>query len=194
MLSCPKFCGQKLGSSCCFQCAQRYSTGFSSGAYAGRNSSQRRPRCCAHKIPHRAAAMARQSVPDDQQLAGDMTQQMRKEQDDLRAADGSRKQSEVEVPPGHPGHRRQGLPVEVILQHRRLPFRRPGAAAVWALAQSAFVDENDRAPLVLGFFLISGQRFCFHCRIFSSFRSRARPAGRWQLHPNCRKMRQTWPG
>ena len=35
----------EVGNSCCFQCAQRYSTGFSSGAYAGRNSSQRRPRC-----------------------------------------------------------------------------------------------------------------------------------------------------
>ena len=43
-------------------------------------------------------------------------------------------------------------------------------------------------------FLISGQRFFFHCRIASSSRSKARPVGRWQLHPNCRNIRQTWPG
>src|SRR5207248_696668 len=46
------------------------------------------------------------------------------------------------------------------------------------------------APLFPGFFLISGQRFCFHSRIFSSSRSSARPTGRWQLQPNCRRMRQ----
>ena len=99
----------------------------------------------------------------------------REELDDLRAADRSRKQAEVEVPPRHPRHRRQHLPVEVILQHRRLSPWRPSAAAVRALAQSAFVDEDDGAPLFLGFFLISGQRCCFQRRILSSSRSSARP-------------------
>ena len=87
--------------------------------------------------------------------------------DDLRAADRPRKQAEVEIPPRHSRHRRQHLPVEVIVQHWRLSPWRPGPAAVWALASSAFVDEDDSSPLVLGFFLISGQRCCFHCRIFS---------------------------
>jgi hypothetical protein len=59
---------------------------------------------------------------------------------------------------------------------------------MWALAQSTFVDEHDRPAFFPGF-LISGQRFRFHCRIFSSFRSSARPTGRWQLQPNCRRMR-----
>jgi len=49
---------------------------------------------------------------------------------------------------------------------------------VRALAQSAFVDEDDGAAFLAGFFLISGQRFCFHRRIFSASRSRARPVGR----------------
>src|SRR3974377_423833 len=72
----------------------------------GREELQPKPSpLLAHKIPHRAAAMAWQPVPDDQQLAGDMAQQMRKKQDNLRTADSSRKQSEVEVPPGHSGHR-----------------------------------------------------------------------------------------
>jgi hypothetical protein len=42
---------------------------------------------------------------------------------------------------------------------------------VRALAQSAFVDEDDGTAFFLGFFLISGQRCCFHRRIFSSSRS-----------------------
>src|ERR1700720_2921110 len=103
--------------------------------------------------------------------------------DDLWATDRSWKQSEVEVPPGHARHRRQPLPVEVILQHRRLSAWRPGTAAVGALAQSTFVDEDDRTAFFPGFFLISGQRFCFHSRIFSSSRSSARPTGRWPLQP-----------
>src|SRR6266704_225435 len=106
---------------------------------------------------------------------------MHEKLDDLRTTDRSWKQSEVEVPPGHARHRRQRLPVKVILQHRRLSAWRPGTAAVRALAQSALVDEDDGAPLFAGFFLISGQRFCFHSRIFSSSRSSARPTGRWQL-------------
>src|SRR5438876_1696134 len=113
---------------------------------------------------------------------------MHEKLDDLRTTDRSWKQSEVEVPPGHARHRRQRLPVKVILQHRRLSAWRPGTAAVRALAQSALVDEDDGAPLFAGFFLISGQRFCFHSRIFSSSRSSARPTGRWQLQPNCRRL------
>ncbi len=122
--------------------------------------------------------MAGQPVPNDQQLARNVAQQMREKLDDLPAADGAGKQPEIEVPPGHPCHRRQRLPVEVVLQHRRLSARRPGAAAVRALAQSAFVEEDDRPAFVFGLFFNSGQRFRFHLRIFSSSRSRARPVGR----------------
>src|SRR5437899_11257948 len=73
--------------------------------------------------------------------------------DDLRAADGAGKQPTVKVPPSHAGHGRQHLPIEVILQHRRLSPWRPGPATVWALAQSAFIDEDDGAALFSGFFL-----------------------------------------
>lgn len=50
------------------------------------------------------------------------------------------------------GRDRDHLPVEVILQHRRLTAPRPRAAAVPSLTQSAFVDEDDRAMLFLCFF------------------------------------------
>ena len=107
--------------------------------------------------------MARQTIPDDQQLARNVAQEMGEKLDDLGAADGSWKQPEVEVPPSHSRNGRQCLPVEVILQHRRLPARGPGTAAVGTLAQSAFVDEDDGAAFVFGLFFNAGQRFCFHC-------------------------------
>jgi len=152
------------------------------------------PRLLSNEVPHRPAPVRRQSIPDDQQPAGYVMQQMGKKKDDLRRADGAGKQTEVEVPPGYPRHGRKRLPVEVVLQHRRLTFRRPSTAAVGPLAQSTLVDEDDGPAFVLGFFLISGQHLCFHSRIFSSSRSSARPVGRWQLQPNCRKIRQACEG
>ena len=148
----------------------------------------------AHELPDRPAAMRGQSVPDDQQLARKMTQQMREKLDDLRAADGSWKQPEIEVPPSDSRHHRKCLPREVVLQHRCLSFRCPGACAVRALAQSAFVGEDDGTPFFSGFFLIPGQRFRFHARMLVSSRSRARPTGRWQLHPSRRRIRQACEG
>src|ERR1700732_342753 len=90
-----------------------------------------------------AAAVSGKAVPDDQQLAREMGQEMRKKLDHLGTANGSRKEPEVETPPGYPGHRREQLPVEMILQHWSLSARRPSAAAVGSLAQPALVDEDD---------------------------------------------------
>src|SRR5437899_7635471 len=152
------------------------------------------PSLLPHEVPHCAAAMDRQSIPDNQQLAGNVPQQMRKKLDDLGSADRSGKQPEIKIPKRDSSHDRKSLPVEVILQHRCLSPARPGARAVRTLAQSAFVGEDDGAALFLRFFLISSQRFCFHCPIFASSRSSARPTARWQLHPSRRKMRQACEG
>ena len=126
---------------------------------------------------------------------GGMAQQVGQELDHLRTPNRAGKQPKVKVPPGHARHRRQRLTVEVVLQHRRLSSWRPGTAAVRPLAQSAFIDEDDRAALVLGFFLMwrsacaSSGNWLFPSRS----RALARP-GRWQLHPNCRRIRHACPG
>jgi hypothetical protein len=52
------------------------------------------------------------------------------------------------------------------------------------LAQSTFVDEDDRAALFCGFFLMLGQVLRFHWSMASSLRSSARPAGRCGLQPD----------
>jgi len=171
-----------------------YSTGFSSGTYAGRCSRWIRPERIGYVLPHQAALVSPQAIPHHQQRSGDVPSQGLQELHPLRAADRSGKEAEVEVPPPQPSHRRQHLPVEGILQHGRLSLGRPGAATMGSLAQPAFVDEDDRAAFPLGFFLIPGQRRFFQCWIVSSLRSNARPVGRWQLQPNRRRMRQTWPG
>src|ERR1019366_9160361 len=97
--------------------------------------------------------MTAQAVPNDQQLARQMAHQMFEELDHLRTFDGAGEEPEVKVPPRHPRHRRQGFPVEVVLQHRGLSPRRPGAAAMGPLAETALVDENYDPALIFGLFL-----------------------------------------
>src|ERR1700676_2138991 len=87
-----------------------------------------------------------------------MTQQMLEELDHLRTFDGAWKEPKVKVPPRYPRHRRQRFPVEVVLQHRSLSPRRPGAAAMGPFAEPALVDENYDPALLFGLFFNSGQR------------------------------------
>ena len=61
------------------------------------------------------------------------------------------------------------------------------------LAQSAFVEEDDRAPFPTRFFLMVGHVFFFQVRIASSLRSRARPVGRCGLHPSPINIFHTCP-
>ena len=132
------------------------------------------------------------AIPDYQQSARQMTQQMGKEVHHLRGADGSLVKPEIEVPPSDASEGRKHLPVEMILQPWGLSARGPRAHPMGPLAQPTFVDEDDGAPLAERFFLSRGQRTRFQYRMASSSRSIARPVGRWQLQPSWRKMRQTW--
>lgn len=147
-----------------------------------------------HEVPDQSAAVLAQSVPDHQEVAWNLTQQTTKEIHNLWTPDRTGIQPEVKRPPGHTGDRGQGLPVEVILQDRGLASRRPRAATMRLQAQSAFVDEDDRLAFASGVFFRAGQWVFFHQRIASSLRSSARPVGRWQVQPSCRRMRHTWLG
>lgn len=132
------------------------------------------------------------AIPDYQQSARQMTQQVREKVHHLRGADGLSVKPKIKVPPGDAGDGREHLPIEMILQHRGLSARRPSPYPMGSFAQPAFVDEDDGAPLAERFFLSRGQRTRFQYRIASSSRSSARPVGRWQLQPSWRRMRQTW--
>src|ERR1700704_5840148 len=78
---------------------------------------------------------------------------MLEELDHLRTFDGAWKEPKVKVPPRYPRHCRQSFPVEVVLQHRSLSPRRPGAAAMGPFAEPALVDENYDPALIFGLFL-----------------------------------------
>ena len=170
-----------------------YSTGFSSGVRRQVLHGQS-TLLVMDELLRNSAAVGRQPVPNQQEVAGDVAEQVLEELDDLFGLDGVFEDLKVEVPQGYASDDRQRLPVEMELKHGRLPARCPGAPPVGPLAQTTFVDEDDRPALLLGFFLISGQRRCCQSSIRASFRSNARPTGCCTLHRNCLKMRQTCPG
>jgi hypothetical protein len=145
------------------------------------------------ELAYQFASMCRQAIPDHQQRSAQMLEQMGEEDNRFLFAHGFVEDLEIEVPESQAAGDRYGLPVEVILQHRRFPAGSPRAAAVRALAQSAFVDEDDRPAFFLGFFLMAGQVLRFHSTMASSFRSSARPFGRCGLQFNWRSNFQTWP-
>jgi len=140
-----------------------------------------------------AAAMGGQSIPDDEQVTGQVAEQMLKKQDHLLAPDRLFEDLEIEVPQGDTGDDRKGLPVEVMLQDGSLSAGCPSAAAMGTPAQPAFVDEDDRTPLFAGCFLMAGQRFFFQSSMAASFRSTARPTGNCGLQFNFRRIFHTWP-
>src|SRR6202035_4158308 len=57
----------------------------------------------AEKFADQPRPMCRKPVPDHHQLAGQMTQQVTEEVDDLRCANGRRIEPEVKTPPSHSG-------------------------------------------------------------------------------------------
>ncbi len=82
-----------------------------------------------------------------------LAQQMLQELDGLRRSHRSGEQPEIEPEPGDASYRAQRHPAEVACSSGVCPLRRPGAAAVWALGQSAHVDENNGLALRGSFFL-----------------------------------------
>jgi hypothetical protein len=148
------------------------------------------PTLHSHEIAHEPAAVLAQAVPDDKDVPVNMSEQVRKEDDDLGASDGARKQPEIEVPPRHPRNSRERLPVEVEFKHWSLSPWSPRSHSMGPLAQSAFVDEDDGLSSAFSVFFSSGQRWCFHRWILSSSRSRARRAGRCGVHPRDLSTRQ----
>ena len=148
----------------------------------------------ADKLLGDFATVGRQPIPNQQDVALDATEQVLEKLDDLFGPDGALEDLEIEVPDGDPGDDRNGLPVEMELQYWRLPAWRPRAPPMRSLAQAAFIYKYDCPAFFLSFFLISGQRWCFHSSIRASSRSSARPTGCCALQFNCRRMRQTCPG
>jgi len=140
------------------------------------------------------APMNRRAIPEDQDSPGNMPLEVPEKRDHLQAFDAAGMDLEIESPKYQAANDRKTFPVEGFVEDRGLSTRGPSARPRGAGAQSAFVDEDDGAPLLAGFFFKAGQVVRFHWRIAFSSRSTARRSGRWQLKPLAPSKRQTCPG
>lgn len=144
-----------------------------------------------HKILHQGTAVDGRSIPQDQYLAWNMTQQVLQKKDDLRALDAAGVDLKVKTPQGQSANDGEALPVEGFLQKRSLPAQGPSARPGGTCAQAAFVDEDDGLLLAAGFFFKAGHCTRRQWRMAFSSRSIARRSGRWQLKPLAPSKRQT---
>src|SRR5439155_26033707 len=120
--------------------------------------------------------------------------QVAKEVQDLFLPHAPLVRPKVELPQSHPCSDGEVIPIELVLQDGRNAALGPCAHPMRSLAEAAFVYEDDEPALFLCFFLRAGHMFSFQSRMAASFRSRARPTGRWQLQPSFwRKIHHTWP-
>ena len=145
-------------------------------------------------IPDQPTAMDRGAIPDDQHLARNVPLEMPQELDHLGAFDAAGVDLEVEPPARQAANDREALPIEGLLEYRRLSTRSPSPSPRRARAQPAFVDEDDDSLLFCGFFFIAGHSTRFQYRMALSLRSTARRSGRWQLKPLASSSLQTCPG
>src|SRR2546425_2021912 len=163
----------------------------------------RQPRPGAREIlPHHAALVPTQPVPDQDDVAPREVPLERAQEGDQReivVAPGPRLEVTAPAPAvpaeGQGRRDRQARPVRArVRQDRRVAARGPGAADDRPVRDAAFVFEDDPGPAPPGVFFTWGQRRRFHSAIAASSRSRAWRVGRWSDHPRRRRMYQTWPG
>lgn len=155
----------------------------------------------AQVVLHGGALMRRQAIPDeDDPTSAELPLEVGEEVDEgqvvVTAGAGLEEEPAApEVPPKSDGDRDgELLPIEGMDQDRGFAAGRPGAPDGWPLRDAALVLEDDPGAAAPSVFFTVGQRVVIQCWMAASFRSRARLAGRCNVHFIRPKTRQTWPG
>ncbi len=137
----------------------------------------------SEKVTEVGTAMSRQAIPDKQQFAGEMTEQMLEEMHEIRTFEGPfLRQGEQPAIGGDGADQRQVIAGEGNWQQ--------GSAAHWSIAtrqrrqqiKSRFIDKPYRSAFLDGLFSSSGQRSACQRSIAASSRWLARLTGFWLLH------------
>lgn len=129
-------------------------------------------------------------IPDHDDRAAEVTQQVPEEFADLRLADVLAVQVEVESEPPAPGaHRDAGDDRDPVValpeaQEWRLAAGGPGSADAGDEQEAAFVYEDEVGAQPRGVFFIRGQSFSFHRVMACSSRWSARLSGFCGVQPS----------
>ena len=140
----------------------------------------------------RLAPMDGSAVPDDQELAGDVAQQMREEAHDVRARVGVILHQHAE-PAGRcdAADDRQMIAAQWQAEDGSLTTRRGGADGAGEQVEARFIDPDDGPALLVSPFFRAGQRSVRQASIAASFRWLARSIGCWTLQPSARRSLPT---
>lgn len=127
-------------------------------------------------------------IPEQDDRAGQMPEQVAQKEADFRAADVRPMQLIVEGDPMAFRTDRQGgdqrhLAMLIAISRQGCPApRRPRAAHGAEQEEARFVKEDEVGAQLQSPFFMRGHSSRFHCSIRSSLRSKARRSGFWQLH------------
>jgi len=140
----------------------------------------------------RLAAMNGSAVPDHQQLAGDVAQEMLEEADDVWALVRVLLHQHEQTPLRcDAADDRQVVAAQREAEDRRLPAWGVGPDRTWEEVEARFVDPDDRPALLVSPLFRTGQRSVRQAAIATSLRWLARVMGFWTLQPAARRSLPT---
>ena len=147
------------------------------------------------EVLHGLAVVDRGTIPDHQELARDMTQQMLQELHDLRTANRTLVDpQEQAVIQADAADDRQVVTGQRHPQDGRLAARSVGADHRWQQVEARLVYPDDRLAGTFGPFFRAGQRVAYQAAMAASSRWVARTRGFWGLQPIVRNSRLTCAG
>ena len=158
---------------------------------------QLQPSCrpLGEEVLDRLGTMDGRAIPDHEEVALDVAQQMLEKADDLGAPESPLAHLQEDPPVvGEAAQHGQMIARAGHAQDRRLAPRRVGAHEPRQQVEGGLVYPDDRAPLALGFACRAGQRSANQAVIACSSRWVARRIGFWTLQPISRRSRLIWAG
>ena len=152
------------------------------------------------EISHLGAAMRREAVPHEHDVAGQLSQKLAEELDHPFLVDGlvgvqtqQQSQSVTARADRHGADDRKVLmPAAPLMENRCLASDRPGAADERVQEKAGFILENEMGREARGLFLIRRQSLRTQVAMASSSRSKARRCGLCGVKPRRRKRRGRW--
>src|SRR3954471_6421760 len=150
---------------------------------------------CGEKVFNRLPTMNRGSIPHNQQLARNVSQDVLEKPHHVRATIGVLLHLHQQLTlRGNRADRRDMIIAQGSAQNRCLPTGSIRTCQCWQQVKASFVYPNEGSPFLLGFFLIAGHFSSRQAAMACSLRWVARSTGFCTLQPISRSSRPTWSG
>ena len=144
------------------------------------------------EVLDRLAAMDGSTIPEHQELAGDVAEQVLEEADDVGALVGVLlHQHQQPSLRGDAADDRQVVAAQRQPEDGRVPARGVGPDGPGQQVEAGLIDPDDGPAFLVGPLFRAGQRSVRHASIAASFRWLARWTGFWTLQPAARNRLPT---